>query len=189
MTTPKPECQSAQGFLSPLLARWRVAKAKPYVRGRRTLDYGCGDGNLARFCTPDKYFGVDISPTAVATARALHPGYRFDTAPPQDETYDVVVLLAVLEHIPDPVVLLKDVLRRLNPGGIIVATTPSPSAHCIHQLGARLGLFSREAAEEHEQLLSRKAVSLCVAESGGRLAEFTRFMGPLNQFFVIERNG
>jgi len=187
MASSTRNCQSSQGLLSPILARWRVAKARPYLTGRRTLDYGCGNGGLALFCPADKYFGVDISPAAVETARALHPDYTFEVELPRDGAFDVAVMLAVLEHVPNPARLVADILRRLEPGGLLVATTPSPRAHAVHEFGARLGLFSADAAEQHETFLDKPRITDIVKQSGGRLVKFERFMFGLNQLFVVER--
>lgn len=179
--------QSSQGLLSPLLARWRLVKARPYVARRRTLDYGCGNGRLARFCAPGNYFGVDISTAAVEAARNLNPGYAFDASPPPDRTFEVAVMLAVLEHVEDPDRLMAAVLDRLEPGGLLVATTPSPRANAVHAFGARLGLFSADAAEQHEAFLDKPRIAEIVKQAGGRLVKFERFMFGLNQFFVVER--
>ena len=47
---------------------------------------------------------------------------------PWSETWDVVFLLDVLEHIPDHVEVLRQVRKSLRPGGLLFVTTPALSA-------------------------------------------------------------
>jgi len=41
-----------------------------------------------------------------------------------DSTYDVIVMMEVLEHIPDPSLALAEIRRILKPGGVLLGSTP-----------------------------------------------------------------
>ena len=93
------------------------------------LDFGCGDGLffpvLARYGTPH---GIEPD------ARLLDPAGpwrdRISTEPLTAEPtetgrYRLIVALDVLEHIEDPRPVVKELARRLAPGGWFVATVPA----------------------------------------------------------------
>lgn len=156
----------------------------PYLTGH-VLDYGCGVGWLAHHIPADKYVGYDSDFDAIVEASSLHPGHRF-TASLDDlrgETFDTCVLMAVIEHVHKPGKLLGD-LRRFTPDGRLIVTTPHPAYEWVHSLGARLGLFSEHAAEDHERLLDKGALEALFQEAGFKFVHYRRFFGGGNQLAV-----
>jgi SAM-dependent methyltransferase len=92
----------------------------------RLLDVGCGTGWLADHFRD--YTGLDGSPDAVAAATARDRNVRLhDVAEPlpvEDASFDGVVMKDLLEHVPDPVALVREVHRVLRPGGRVFASSP-----------------------------------------------------------------
>jgi 2-polyprenyl-3-methyl-5-hydroxy-6-metoxy-1,4-benzoquinol methylase len=178
----------SEGLLSPFLKFRRLRKALPHIKGR-LLDFGCGDGSLAAFCAPANYLGVERNAGALRIARSAFPNYRFQQSLPETGSFDTVAALAVLEHVPDPAKLLAAFARLLSPDGLIVLTTPHPGFDWMLRAGARVGLFSQEAVEEHHPLLDAKAVSSIAAVSGLRLIHFSSFLLGGNQLFLLRPAG
>lgn len=84
------------------------------------LEIGCGRGRLAPLFNRSLYTGVDLCKSAIETARARNPGYRFihtDSfwACPNEFVTDIeaVFLCSVAIHLPERI--LSDLLRRLRP--------------------------------------------------------------------------
>lgn len=180
--------QGSEGFLSPFLRERRIRAALPYLRGT-VLDFGCGSGALAAWISPANYFGMDRDAEALAAARRRFPAHRFSQELPESAAFDTIAALAVLEHLPSPAAWLLQMRRHLAPGGQIVLTTPHPSVRLVHEAGARAGLFSRAAAEEHEQMLNGADLLRLARQSGFRLVRYRRFLLGANQLAVLQPAG
>jgi len=177
--------QGTQGKLSPWLREQRLRAAKPYLRGN-VLDFGCGSGALASIVRPDEYLGYDRDPESVAKARALYPNHRFEFEPPAASgNFTTVVCLAVIEHVADPVDFVRTLATYLRRDGLIVLSTPHPYFEWIHTLGARVGLFSHAAHEEHESLLDKSRLSEVATAAGLALKDYRRFLGGANQLATL----
>jgi SAM-dependent methyltransferase len=92
----------------------------------KLLDVGCGTGWLAEHFSD--YTGIDGAPEAVAAAaergRNVIAGDVDEPLPFDDVTFDGVVLKDLLEHVADPVAVVREVHRVLKPGGRVFASSP-----------------------------------------------------------------
>lgn len=78
----------------------RSLKDLPLVCSGSVFEFGCGDGRLSGFFSPDRYAGADINPHAVNAARLNNPQHSFQVF----ESWlpaDTVLAFTVLLHIPD----------------------------------------------------------------------------------------
>lgn len=176
--------QVEQGRLSPFLQRARVAAVRPHIRGR-VLDIGCGNGALAAFVAPCLYLGVDRDQQALAAARAAFPRHQFSSWLPLDGGFDTVAGLAVIEHLKAPQAALREWSAMLSQNGRIVLTTPHRSFRRLHELGSRMGLFSCEAAQEHEEMFDRASLTALAQAAGLRVNHYRRFLCGANQLLVL----
>ena len=118
--------------------------------------------------------GVDPDPEAVAFRRDSH---RLDIFTgtigdvPETLRYDVIVLNHVIEHVADPVSLLRECAKRLRPvAGRLAITTPN-----IHSLGhRRFKKFWRglEGAR-HFTIFSTDGLRQCIERAGLQLASIS----------------
>lgn len=100
----------------------------------RVLDYGCGPGDflvVANAMGIDA-LGVDAFPRSVELARArglnveLCDGTTFDWPP---DHFDAIILQSVIEHLSDPVTVIRHLVEFLKPGGRLIVSAPTPGAH------------------------------------------------------------
>jgi len=178
--------QGAEGLLSPFLRRMRINAVRCHIRGR-ILDIGCGSGELSRLVKPDEYFGFDIDLESLCLAKNKFPEYCFtNDEPPQKMKFDTLVSLAVIEHASDPVRFLFRWAKYLdNINSRFVLTTPHPYAEKIHTPGSRIGLFSRQGHEEHQQLIDPQRMEKIAMEAGMQVKIFKPFLFGMNQLFIL----
>jgi ubiquinone/menaquinone biosynthesis C-methylase UbiE len=98
---------------------------------RRVLDLGCGTGFfLAELCQKlPGAVGLDISHEMLLVSEQYVPGARLVTGdaerlPFQDGAFDVVFCKGSLHHTRDHVGFLKNCLRTLRAGGVLVMSEP-----------------------------------------------------------------
>ena len=88
--------------------------------GARALDFGCGDGKILDRLQDRGWETYGIEPsTSVAFAR-----HRRLDAPPQDGSFDFIVLHHVLEHVTDPLGVLRQLGGALREGGRLFISLP-----------------------------------------------------------------
>ncbi|HEX5449919.1 MAG TPA: class I SAM-dependent methyltransferase, partial [Gaiellaceae bacterium] len=111
------------------------------------VDIGCGDGGTSGLLLDQRansYVGVDLSPTAVelATGRGLDARVIEDAAklPFGDDSFDLAVCIEVLEHMYEPHLAVREVMRVLRPGGRLIATVPN-AAHWRDRVDMLLGIW------------------------------------------------
>jgi SAM-dependent methyltransferase len=96
----------------------------------KILDIGCGAGALMQeLAVFGEVSGVDISPRAIeyCKARGITRVQEADAAklPFPDESFDVVVMLDVLEHLPDDNDGANEVARVLKKDGLAIIAVPA----------------------------------------------------------------
>ena len=145
--------------------------------GERLLEIGAGTGFFLRQAQADGYSAVTgVEPSRAATALAdssiatrivqgvMRPGLF---AP---DTFDVVCLFQVFDHIPDPNLLLRECRTVLRPGGMILALNHNVEALSHRILGARSPIID----VEHTYLYSPSTMNAIFARNGFDVREVGR---------------
>jgi SAM-dependent methyltransferase len=155
---------------------------RPHV-GNRVLEIGSGIGTLtAQFIPRDRYLASDINPNYLHYLRAYAIGKpylgvaRVDAALPADFAdltglFDTVLIINVLEHVPDPFVTLRNIHGTLAPGGRVVVLVPQHPR-----------LFNTlDQVLEHRERYTVAALRAQLEQSGFEVADlfdFNRTLAP-----------
>lgn len=113
MSRLQPSRTSVQYAVRKPLVEWLRAQD---TAGRRILDVGCGDRPY-RDLFPGAV-GFDVPGNALAD---LHGS--IDAIPVEDASFDLVLCLQVLEHVPDPPAAIRELRRVVRPGGRVLLST------------------------------------------------------------------
>lgn len=97
---------------------------------RWIVDIGCGRGGFVEICRRElgEALGLDNEPAAARICRAQ--GLPFALADAQhlpfaSDSLDVVRAKEIIEHLPDPRPMLREIHRALRPGGLSLSRVPS----------------------------------------------------------------
>jgi SAM-dependent methyltransferase len=145
---------------------------QPSAGWRNVLDVGCGDGlffdELARLPGVQLVEGVEpgadlVSPDGPHRAR-IHVA-PFDASFDLGRRYSLIVMLDVLEHLPDPAASLRHALSQLEPNGVFLATVP-----------AFMALWTRhDDLNHHYTRYDKASFATLAAEAGLRIDEARYF--------------
>ena len=105
-----------------------VRMIQKHAPGGTLLDVGCGMGGFLDVAAEAGFrvFGIEPSRIAGGVAAEKHPVLRgdFQHVSLREETFDVVTLWSVLEHVADPGPLLDRVRSVLRNGGLLALRIP-----------------------------------------------------------------
>lgn len=160
-----------------------IEKHRPKPEPLKILEVGCGTGSniamLQGFGTVDAV-EPDDGARALAEARsgiAIKGGYLPDGVALPDGHYDLIVLLDVLEHIPEDLPALSALRRKLAPGGRLLVTVPAmPWLWSAH-----------DAAHHHQRRYTAKTLTDVFTRAGFRLRHRTYFNTVLFPLIVAAR--
>jgi 2-polyprenyl-3-methyl-5-hydroxy-6-metoxy-1,4-benzoquinol methylase len=161
------------------------------LTGARSLDVGCFTGELVATMLDagaDAH-GVELQPEAVAIAQQRLPNRVFEinidsgSGPFADQSLDVVTMMAVIEHVQEPLKLLRRVRSLLKGGGWLFLETPNASSWPAMTTGRFWPLL---APVEHLHLFSKPAIRHALAQADFELVEVRPHIKWLSPDYVYE---
>ncbi len=115
-----------------------LRQIKDYLLNKRVLDIGCGAGRLTIMCAhfAKEATGFDFSESAIKLARLCASCTKTNNVEflvsdinkfckQTSKKYDVITMIGVLEHVQEPVIILKDVAGLLDKDGILIIACPN----------------------------------------------------------------
>jgi SAM-dependent methyltransferase len=152
---------------------------------------GCGDGFhlglLRRFGSPSwRLEGIDIDRRAIAMARqagfAIHDGAA-ETAPLPESSYDLVLLIQTIEHLDNPLGVLRAIRRALKPGGqLIVVTDNAASLDARIFSGRHWGGYH---FPRHWNLFDARSLRLIAEKAELETVALSTLVSPVNWLYSI----
>ena len=170
----------------PVDVAYRFMPRPPKGETMRVLDIGCGDGRWLKIAQNAGWLTGGIEPDPVARALAREGGLDVRESvsawPDQQASFDFVTMSHVIEHVHDPLQLLREVHSLLKPGGQLFVDTPN-----IDALGH--GLCGRDwlplDPPRHLLLFNRQSLFDAVTRSGFRRIRQRSRVSPLTDAFRL----
>lgn len=116
-------------------AKWIEETLKKVPAGLKILDAGAGESQFKKFCSHLKYTSQDFGKyNGVGDGKGLQTK-TFDNSkldivsditsiPVPDKSFDAILCTEVFEHIPEPILAIKEFSRILKPDGYLILTAP-----------------------------------------------------------------
>ncbi len=119
------------------------------------------------------------------------PPHKLCHLPFPNESFEVVTMLAVLEHLHHPQAMLQEIARVLKPSGALVLTVPSHAAKPVLEfLAFRLKIVSEEEIRDHKRYYNKRDLRELVALIPElTLTKHTYFQLGMNNFAIIHKRG
>ena len=189
--------------INPLRLEWIDSLVS--LKGKRVLDVGCGGGILADSMARKgaTVLGIDLASKAlkVAQLHALEAQTRNvqyqeisaeKLALEQAASFDVVTCMEMLEHVPDPSLVVKACARLVKPGGHVFFSTinRSPKSFLFAIVGAEyiLGLLPR-GTHEYAKLIKPAELAGYCRSADLNLRQFKGMeYNPLTKHYWLSEN-
>lgn len=131
-----------------------IRKVGAPLRGLRILDLGCGTGHISLMMEPHNHvvsFDPALQGVRTTRARRRTPGGSVvgggEHLPFRDGSFDCVLLIDVLEHIPDHEAVAREACRVLRPGGWVLCMVPE-NQRLYSRIDAANGHLRRYSRDE-----------------------------------------
>lgn len=117
-----------------VLGQYQAEAVLKHARGDSLLDMPCGDGTLTEMLLPafKRVVGLDASSKHLAEARQRLPSIEFHEALIEEfeteERFSTVTMINVLEHVVDPIEVLKKAASFLTEDGVLLVHVPNALA-------------------------------------------------------------
>ncbi len=153
--------------------RWRylLHKISKKFKDRRPLallDVGAGNGYFVSLASREFSMdakGLEISKAEIKFAKEMN-GIDLIEQDVRDHkgNYDAVTCFNVIEHVVDPHSFLSAMVKCVNPGGMLVVSTPNP--RCMRARIRGLSKWERVDPPHHLNLFSKNALSGMLKKNG-----------------------
>ncbi len=184
--------------LDRVLQDWRIRKVAHWIPERANLlDVGCFDGRLLAAVHDRLASGVGVDPLADELPNDARGNDKIEIiakgfldADLAADRFDVITMLAVLEHVSaDDMHAWANACRRcLRPGGRLIATVPSPRVDTILDLLIRWKILDGMEFGQHHGAQPADVVA-ALEHADFQLTHWKRFQLTLNNLLVFEYNG
>lgn len=147
------------------------------------LDFGCGQGlfltTLAEAFPEGRFFGYEIADENVQEQRLDgrltifrgDPEFFWEHVP----SLDIVTMNHVVEHLPEPLAVLRQISSKLRPGGVLEGQTPNSNSFERKIFGTRWSGFH---APRHTVIFSRTGLDTALRNAGFDRVEITSGFNP-----------
>ena len=179
--------------LEPVLSYLRISKVDRYINKNSNptvLDIGCGQKHLLLNRIKNninKGYGIDENITSKSFQNIKIINKNVENGIPfLNNEIDVVTILAVLEHLNNPVFILREIERVLKPRGILLLTVPSSwSKPVLEFLAYKLSIIDPVQIKDHKTYYNYKKLSDIFSKVEGLFIKKHKYFQLFMNNFVL----
>jgi 2-polyprenyl-3-methyl-5-hydroxy-6-metoxy-1,4-benzoquinol methylase len=180
-------------FLDYVIQSWRMRIASSWIPDNsQVLDIGCHQGEFLEMLEPRLRAGsIGLDP--LLQTERITPTYKLqasifdDSLQVPEQSFDVIVMLAVFEHLQEKEHIAQKCFQLLRPHGRVIVTVPSLKADKVIDLLVSLRLVDGMSLEQHHGFEPDQVPGI-FEQQGFHAKTWKRFQLGLNNLFVFERN-
>jgi 2-polyprenyl-3-methyl-5-hydroxy-6-metoxy-1,4-benzoquinol methylase len=161
---------------------------RPYRKLGTLLEFGIGAGFFLKAAERDgwRVLGLDVMEAGVEFART-RLGLDVRLTPIEDadiphESFDVVAMFEVIEHLSDPKGVVRRAFSLLRPGGCLIVSTPNIESLTHRALGGQWSVLN---PFEHLQFFSERTLRAMLTEVGFTDAVFDRHYAGAGRYETL----
>lgn len=141
----------------------------------RLVDIGCSRGQFVDFAAREGFAAEGVEPAPDIAAAARRSGLKVRTGLLEeqhyaDATFDAASLFEVVEHLREPLSLLRECRRILKPGGLLIISTGNAASWTVGAMGARWDYFHMEKDGGHISFFNPQTIATLACSCGFEVA-------------------
>jgi 2-polyprenyl-3-methyl-5-hydroxy-6-metoxy-1,4-benzoquinol methylase len=175
---------------------WLKTLLKYKLPPSSVLEIGCAHGSFVALMNEAGFqsSGVEMSPWVVDYGRKTF-GINVEVGPIQNlnivkQSLDVIILMDVLEHFPDPISVMSHCLDLLKEDGVLLIQTPefNKDYHFEDLIESKSPFLEQLKPEEHLYLFGKESVSLLFKQLGVEFVSFEpAIFAHYDMFFLASK--
>ena len=183
-------------ILESFLRKKRMNMVLPIIKkypNSKLLDIGCGF-NYKFLLEVEPYisegYGIDFKVPELKNGKIKTKRIKLnDKLPFHENSFDFVIMLAVLEHLNQPIEIVKEIERILKPKGKLILTVPSRNSKPVLEfLAYKMKIVNEEEINDHKKYYNYKDLEKLFKQTNKlKIQEHRYFQLYMNNFCVLSK--
>lgn len=182
-------------FIAPILRQIRIKKVLPVIQKTKNcsiLDIGCGwNARFLKYIEPyiNKGVGIDFKAPNIQTEkiRTIRTTIM-NKLPFEDSSFNVITMMAVLEHLENPLEIIQEIDRVAQIGGQLVLTVPSKiSKPVLEFLAYKIHIINEQEIKDHKHYYNKKDLYDLFKYTHFKIIKHYYFQLGLNNFCLLKK--
>ena len=184
------------GLFDRIIRFFRYGAVKSFLYSDMTshqilVDVGCGRQAFLGWKVPatSKYYGIDLDvPEVTIKNVALKKGSDKDIIRILGQKkVDKIFALALVEHLQEPDIFLRNAWRILKNNGLLIITTPPPNSKPILELISKMKLIDKREIEEHKFYFTPDSIVKLLNDERFEIVFKRSFLLGFNNLYVAKK--